>query len=66
MEWSDIRIFLALTRTGTFGAAARSLGVSHPTVARRLQTLSACQMPAPYSAPIVVTCKRKCVQKVLG
>ena len=41
MEWSDIRIFLALTRTGTFGAAARSLGVSHPTVARRLQTLEA-------------------------
>lgn len=39
MEWSDIRIFLAVARTGSFGAAARAVGVSHPTVSRRIQAL---------------------------
>jgi DNA-binding transcriptional LysR family regulator len=26
MEWSDLKIFLAIARAGTLGAAARSLG----------------------------------------
>ena len=39
MEWSDVRIFLAVARGGSFGAAARSLGVSHPTVGRRIKML---------------------------
>lgn len=39
MEWSDVRIFLAIARTGTLGAAARTLHVSHPTVGRRLRAL---------------------------
>ncbi|KRG76441.1 LysR family transcriptional regulator [Stenotrophomonas chelatiphaga] len=39
MEWSDVRIFLAATRGGSFGEAARSLGVSHPTVGRRVKAL---------------------------
>ena len=39
MEWSDVRIFLAVARTGTLGAAARALRVSHPTVGRRLRAL---------------------------
>ncbi|CAM4178987.1 LysR family transcriptional regulator [Bordetella muralis] len=39
MEWSDVRIFLAVARGGSFGAAARSLGVSHPTVGRRIKVL---------------------------
>ncbi|KAF1048037.1 MAG: hypothetical protein GAK35_00457 [Herbaspirillum frisingense] len=37
MEWSDVRIFLAIARTGTLGAAARALHLSHPTVGRRLR-----------------------------
>ncbi len=37
MEWSDVRIFLAVLRTGTLGGAARSLRLSHPTVGRRLR-----------------------------
>lgn len=39
MEWSDVRIFLAVVRGGSFGAAARALGVSHPTVGRRVKAL---------------------------
>lgn len=39
MEWSDVRIFLAVVRGGSFGEAARTLGVSHPTVGRRMKAL---------------------------
>ena len=39
MEWSDIRVFLAIARNGTLGAAARSLGQSQPTMGRRLTSL---------------------------
>lgn len=39
MEWSDVRIFLAIARSGTLGAAARALHLSHPTVGRRLRAL---------------------------
>ncbi|UPA27234.1 LysR family transcriptional regulator [Shinella oryzae] len=39
MEWSDVRIFLAVARSGTLGGAARSLQTSHPTVGRRLRAL---------------------------
>jgi len=39
MEWSDVRIFLAVVRSGSFGEAARRLGVSHPTVGRRIKAL---------------------------
>jgi len=39
VEWSDIKIFLAVARSGTLGGAARALQLSHPTVGRRLQAL---------------------------
>ncbi|WP_049622174.1 LysR family transcriptional regulator [Frateuria defendens] len=39
MEWSDVRIFLAVVRTGTLGGAARALDLSHPTIGRRLRAL---------------------------
>lgn len=39
MNWDDIRIFLAVARTGQILAAARRLGVNHATVARRLTAL---------------------------
>ncbi|WNG31393.1 LysR family transcriptional regulator [Cystobacter fuscus] len=39
MEWSDLKIFLAIARTGTLGAAARQLGQTHPTMSRRLRAL---------------------------
>lgn len=39
MEWGDVRIFLAVARSGTLGGAARSLQTSHPTVGRRLRAL---------------------------
>ncbi|TMJ30999.1 MAG: LysR family transcriptional regulator [Alphaproteobacteria bacterium] len=38
-SWDDLRIFLSLAREGTLTTAARALGVSHPTVARRVQAL---------------------------
>lgn len=37
MDWNDIRIYLALVRTGTVRNAAAKLGVSHSTVARRIE-----------------------------
>ncbi|MFC4540185.1 LysR family transcriptional regulator [Chromohalobacter sarecensis] len=39
MNWDDLRVFLSIARSHTQGEAARSLGVSHPTVGRRLQAL---------------------------
>ncbi|MEN5425133.1 LysR family transcriptional regulator [Stenotrophomonas pennii] len=39
MDWSDIRIFLAVVRGRSLGEAARTLGVSHPTVGRRIKAL---------------------------
>ena len=41
MEWSDIRIFLSIAREGTLGAAARKLGLTQPTMGRRLKALEA-------------------------
>ncbi|MEO6920297.1 MAG: LysR family transcriptional regulator [Collimonas sp.] len=39
MEWSDLRVFLAIAREGTLGAAARKLGQTQPTMGRRLRAL---------------------------
>jgi len=39
MEWNDLRVFLAVAREGTLGAAARKLGQSQPTMGRRLREL---------------------------
>jgi DNA-binding transcriptional LysR family regulator len=38
-DWDDLRVFLALARDGKLTAVARRLGVSHPTVARRVKSL---------------------------
>src|SRR5687767_14368201 len=39
MDWDDVRHFLALARTGSVRAAGARLGVSHSTVARRVEAL---------------------------
>lgn len=39
MEWSDLRVFLAITREGTLRGASRRLGQSQPTMGRRLRAL---------------------------
>jgi DNA-binding transcriptional LysR family regulator len=39
MEWSDLRIVLAVQRAGTLTAAARALGLNQSTVTRRLSAL---------------------------
>lgn len=39
MEWSDIRVFLAIAREGTLAGAAQKLGQSQPTMGRRLRAL---------------------------
>lgn len=39
MNWDDVRIFLAVARNGQILGAARSLGLNHATVARRLTAL---------------------------
>ena len=39
MDWGDVQVLLAVMRNGSFGKAALSLGVSHPTVGRRIKAL---------------------------
>src|SRR5579859_309212 len=39
MNWSDLRVFLAIAREGTLGGAARKLGLTQPTMGRRLKAL---------------------------
>jgi len=41
IPWSDLELVLAIGRGGSLRAAAKSLGVSHPTVSRRLADLHA-------------------------
>jgi DNA-binding transcriptional LysR family regulator len=38
-DWEDVHFFLEVTRLGSLSAAARSLGVTHATVGRRIATL---------------------------
>ncbi len=39
MDWNDVRYFLVLARLGSVRSAGASLGVSHSTVARRVEAL---------------------------
>lgn len=39
MDWDDLRTFLVIARHGTLSAAARSLGVTQPTMGRRLSAM---------------------------
>src|SRR3984893_11369430 len=39
IDWDDIRYFLAVARGGSVRAAAKSLGVNHATVLRRIAQL---------------------------
>lgn len=40
-QWDDVRFFLAAARAGSLSGAARSLGVGHVTVGRRIDALEA-------------------------
>src|SRR5512146_3056439 len=39
VNWDDLHVFLAVARAGRVSAAARTLGVEHTTVSRRLKAL---------------------------
>jgi molybdate transport repressor ModE-like protein len=39
MNWDDLRLFLAVARTGTMSGAAKQLSVQHSTVSRRIRAL---------------------------
>ncbi len=39
MNWDDVRIFLAVARTGQLLGAARNLGINHATAGRRISAL---------------------------
>jgi DNA-binding transcriptional LysR family regulator len=41
MEWDGVRVFLAIAREGSMRAAGRALGLSQPTIARRLAAFEA-------------------------
>jgi DNA-binding transcriptional LysR family regulator len=38
-DWDDLRLVLAIAERGTLSAAANHLGISHPTLSRRLQRI---------------------------
>jgi len=39
MNWDDLRLFLAVARTGSISGGAKQLGVQHSTVSRRMRQL---------------------------
>ncbi|MEW5686685.1 MAG: LysR family transcriptional regulator [Pseudomonadota bacterium] len=39
LDWDDVRVFLAVARTGSLSSAARALRVNHTTISRRLAKL---------------------------
>ncbi|WOE75937.1 LysR family transcriptional regulator [Alterisphingorhabdus coralli] len=39
LDWNDLQTFLAIAETGSLSAAARQLGVTQPTMGRRLKAL---------------------------
>lgn len=39
MDWDALKVVLAVHRSGSFSAAAETLGVTHPTIGRRLQRM---------------------------
>ena len=41
MDWDNVRVFLAVAREGSMRAAGRALGLSQPTIARRLTAFEA-------------------------
>jgi DNA-binding transcriptional LysR family regulator len=41
MDWNDVRVFLAVARQGSMRGAGRALGLSQPTIARRLAAFEA-------------------------
>ena len=41
MDWDDVRVFLAVARHGSLRAAGRALGLSQPTIGRRLSGFEA-------------------------
>ena len=41
LDWDDVRVFLAVAREGSLRAAGRVLGLSQPTVGRRLASFEA-------------------------
>ena len=41
VNWDDLRVFQVLSEAGSLGKAARTLGVDHSTVSRRLASLEA-------------------------
>src|ERR1700732_1334687 len=41
MDWDGVRVFLAVARGGSMRAAGRALGLSQPTIARRLTAFEA-------------------------
>lgn len=47
LDWDDARLFLAVVRRGSLRAAARELGLSQPTVGRRLARFEASASAVP-------------------
>ena len=50
VNWDDLRVFLALVEEGSLSAAARRLGLSQPTVGRRVLALEEARRKAAVTA----------------
>jgi DNA-binding transcriptional LysR family regulator len=42
LQWDDLRLFLAVARAGGLAGAARAVGISPPTLGRRMTSLERC------------------------
>ncbi|PQV56312.1 LysR family transcriptional regulator [Defluviimonas denitrificans] len=57
-NWDDVRIFLEIERTGRLSRAAKRLGVSHTTIARRIRQMEArfgCHLFEPTDDGLILT-----------
>ena len=61
LQWSDLRVVLALARDPTLAAAARRLGVDQTTVSRRLAALEAA-----LQGPLFLRARGRLVPTALG
>lgn len=42
LDWDDLKIFLAVVRSGNLSQAAKSIHVDHSTISRRISRLELC------------------------
>lgn len=62
LDWDNVQTFLVLAETGSYSAAARRLGLTHATIARRIELLER----SLGGRAVVERIRSGCVASVLG